>query len=103
MPNLGPVSIWDVNEPLRTTSTLAVTILSDSCVSPRFGVNSLRSETHTDIIQKPANHRLLGVRSYAADRQSAKLAYVTNFIIIIGKCLTILIQNKIVVLIICLK
>ena len=28
--NVGPVSIWDVKEPLRTTSTLAVTILSAS-------------------------------------------------------------------------
>ena len=27
--NVGPVSIWDVKEPLRKTSTLAVTILSD--------------------------------------------------------------------------
>ena len=35
--NVGPVSIWDVKEPLRPTSTLAVTILSDSCISPRLG------------------------------------------------------------------
>ena len=28
--NVGPVSIWEVKEPLRTTSTLAMTILSDS-------------------------------------------------------------------------
>ena len=35
--NVGPVSIWEVKDPLRTTSTLAVTILSDSCVSPRLG------------------------------------------------------------------
>ena len=28
--NVGPVSIWDVKEPPRTTSTLAVTILSAS-------------------------------------------------------------------------
>ena len=35
--NVGAVSVWDVKEPLRTTSTLAVTILSDSCVSPRLG------------------------------------------------------------------
>ena len=35
--NVGPVSIWDVREPLRTTSTLAVTMLSDSCVSTRLG------------------------------------------------------------------
>ena len=26
--NVGPVSIWDVKEPLRTTSTMPVTILS---------------------------------------------------------------------------
>ena len=30
--NVGPISIWDVKEPLRMTSTLAVTILSDSCM-----------------------------------------------------------------------
>ena len=35
--NVGPVSIWDVKETLRTTSTLAVSILSDSWVSPRLG------------------------------------------------------------------
>ena len=28
--NVDPVSIWDVKEPLRTTSTLAVTTLSAS-------------------------------------------------------------------------
>ena len=28
--NVGRVSIWDVKEPLRTTSTLAVTIFSAS-------------------------------------------------------------------------
>jgi hypothetical protein len=28
--NVGPVSIWDVKEPMRTTSTLAVTSLSAS-------------------------------------------------------------------------
>ena len=28
--NAGPVSVWDVKEPLRTTSTLAVTTLSAS-------------------------------------------------------------------------
>ena len=41
--NAGPVSIWDVKEPLRTTSTLAVTILGDS--EPKiglFGVKYLR-------------------------------------------------------------
>ena len=53
--NVGSVSIWDVKEPLRTTSTLAVTILSDSCVSPKlgcfvFGVNNLRTENNTILI-----------------------------------------------------
>ena len=28
--NVGPVLVWDVKEPLRTTSTLAVTTLSAS-------------------------------------------------------------------------
>ena len=35
--NVGPVSIWYEKEPLRTTSTLAVTIISDYCVSQRSG------------------------------------------------------------------
>ena len=57
--NVGPVSIWDVKEPLRTTSTLAVTILSDSCVSPRLGCLELitwelRTEnTEGAILSKP--------------------------------------------------
>ena len=44
--NVGPVSLWDVKEPLRTTSTLAVTTLSASiyrsawCKCPENGLTS---------------------------------------------------------------
>ena len=42
--NVGPVSNWDVNEPLRTTSTLSVATVSAS-TEKQFDVNILKRLT----------------------------------------------------------
>jgi len=95
--NVGPVSIWDVKEPLRTTSTLAVTILSDSCVSPRLSCLELTWELRTSRLQlknKPKTQQKTNHITQFWDHNGNKCLhlYVSSFLCTLYWCLWISIQ-----------